>query len=62
MTDSRYTPDPDDLLIQHVRQHSRGEPPASLDAFILATASIGLLAMCARLFWLEQSQAEAKPA
>ena len=38
MTDSRYTPDPDDLLIQHVRQHSRGEPPASLDAFILATA------------------------
>ncbi len=29
--------------------------------FILATASIGLLAMCARLFWLEQ-QAAAKPA
>ena len=31
-------------------------------ALILATASIGLLAMCARLFWLEHSQAEAKPA
>ncbi|MBU7580733.1 MAG: hypothetical protein KAF27_09705 [Porphyrobacter sp.] len=26
-------------------------------AFILATASIGLLAMAARLFWLEQSRA-----
>lgn len=29
--------------------------------FIIATASIGLLAMCARLFWLEH-QAAAKPA
>ena len=38
MTDSRHTPDPDDLLLQHFRQHSSGEPPASLDAFILATA------------------------
>jgi len=27
--------------------------------FILATASIGLLAMCARLFWLERSGAQA---
>jgi hypothetical protein len=27
-------------------------------AFILATASIGLLAMAARLFWLEQKQSE----
>lgn len=26
--------------------------------FILATASIGLLAMCARLFWLEQTKSE----
>jgi hypothetical protein len=26
---------------------------------IIATASIGLLAMCARLFWLEQSQSTA---
>ncbi len=38
MTDSRHTPDPDDLLLPHFRQHSTGEPPASLDAFILATA------------------------
>ncbi|TFY88286.1 hypothetical protein DYL59_15855 [Pseudomonas kairouanensis] len=38
MTDSRHTPDPDDVLLQHYRQHSTGEPPASLDAFILATA------------------------
>ncbi|MBW8130582.1 MULTISPECIES: hypothetical protein [Pseudomonas] len=38
MTDSRHTPDPDDVLIQHLRQHSTGEPPASLDAFILTTA------------------------
>lgn len=36
MTDSRHTPD--DALLQHYRQHSTGEPPASLDAFILATA------------------------
>ncbi len=38
MTDSRHTPDADDVLLQHYRQHSTGEPPASLDAFILATA------------------------
>ncbi|QJI32087.1 hypothetical protein HKK55_26435 [Pseudomonas sp. ADAK18] len=39
MTDSRHTPDPaDEVLIQHFRQHASGEPPASLDAFILATA------------------------
>lgn len=38
MTDSRNTPNPDDVLLQHYRQHSTGEPPASLDAFILATA------------------------
>lgn len=36
MTDPRQTPD--DALLQHFRQHSQGEPPASLDAFILATA------------------------
>ncbi len=30
--------------------------------FVGTTASIGLLAMCARLFWLEQSQSAAKPA
>ena len=33
MTDPRQTPD--DALLQHFRQHSLGEPPASLDAFIL---------------------------
>ncbi|MBK5440890.1 hypothetical protein JFV30_29845 [Pseudomonas sp. TH32] len=39
MTDSRQTPDSnDDVLIEHFRQHTRGEPPASLDVFILATA------------------------
>ncbi|MBD8147854.1 hypothetical protein IFT37_19175 [Pseudomonas fluorescens] len=38
MTDARHTPDSDDVLLQHYRQHSTGEPPASLDAFILATA------------------------
>ncbi|MCR4540392.1 hypothetical protein NUV89_18570 [Pseudomonas sp. 18.1.10] len=38
MTDSRHTPDSDDVLLQHYRQHRTGEPPASLDAFILAAA------------------------
>jgi len=38
MTDSRHIPAPDDVLLQHMRQHSTGEPPTSLDAFILATA------------------------
>jgi hypothetical protein len=28
--------------------------------FVLATASIGLFAMCARLFWLEQAQSQAR--
>lgn len=36
MTDPRQTPD--DALLQHFRQHSLGEPPASLDAFILNTS------------------------
>ena len=39
MTDSRHPQDPtDEGLIQHFRQHSASEPPASLDAFILAAA------------------------
>ncbi|ROM66145.1 hypothetical protein BK653_20005 [Pseudomonas brassicacearum] len=39
MIDSKHTPDPnDEVLIEHFRQHASGEPPASLDAFILATA------------------------
>ncbi|MDQ0978374.1 hypothetical protein [Pseudomonas synxantha] len=38
MNDSRHDPDTDDGLIQHFRQHSSGEPPASLDTFILTAA------------------------
>lgn len=39
MIDPKHTPDPDDeRLIEHFRQHASGEPPASLDTFILATA------------------------
>ncbi|MFW0888839.1 UNVERIFIED_CONTAM: hypothetical protein MKS84_19295 [Pseudomonas sp. JL1] len=39
MIDSKHTPKPDDeMLIEHFRQHTSGEPPASLDAFILAAA------------------------
>lgn len=39
MIDAKHTPDPnDEVLIEHFRQHTSGEPPASLDAFILATA------------------------
>ncbi|WP_448722655.1 hypothetical protein [Pseudomonas farris] len=39
MTDARQTPpSPDDEMLKHFRDHSNGEPPAHLDAFILATA------------------------
>ncbi|WP_434608512.1 hypothetical protein J3P80_00905 [Pseudomonas sp. D2-30] len=39
MIDPKHAPDADDkILIEHLRQHASGEPPASLDAFILATA------------------------
>ncbi|KAF1031229.1 MAG: hypothetical protein GAK37_00910 [Pseudomonas sp.] len=39
MTDSRPTQHTDDeVLIAHYREHSRTEPPAALDALILATA------------------------
>jgi len=39
MIDSKHTSDPaDEALIEHFRQHTTGEPPASLDAFILAAA------------------------
>jgi hypothetical protein len=38
MTDARQTPpSPDDEVLKHFRDHSSGEPPAHLDAFILAT-------------------------
>ena len=58
MTDSRHTPDPDDLLLPHFRQHSTGEPPASLDAFILATARREAPAPQASLWqrWLQACQ------
>ena len=36
MNDSRHTPD--DEMLQHFRQHSTSEPPASLDAFLLNAA------------------------
>ncbi|WP_460143830.1 hypothetical protein [Pseudomonas sp. S2_A02] len=39
MTDARQTPpSPDDEMLKHFRDHATGEPPAHLDAFILATA------------------------
>ena len=39
MTDAPKTPSsPDDEVLKHFRDHSSGEPPAHLDAFILATA------------------------
>ncbi|MBE8592272.1 hypothetical protein IQK56_15750 [Pseudomonas sp. MAFF 301449] len=58
MTDSRHTPDNDDELLQHFRQHSMGEPPASLDAFILNTARREALAPQPNLWqrWLQACQ------
>lgn len=50
------------LFLIAPRARAKGMNIPLWTALILATASIGLLAMCARLFWLEQSQAEAKPA
>ncbi len=44
------------------RARAAGMRTAPWVIFVLATASIGLLAMCARLFWLEQSQTAAKAA
>lgn len=39
MTDAKQTPpSSDDEVLKHFRDHSSGEPPAHLDAFILATA------------------------
>lgn len=39
MTDAKQTPSsPDEEVLKHFRDHSSGEPPAHLDAFILATA------------------------
>ncbi len=44
------------------RARAAGMSLAPWVLFILATASIGLLAMCARLFWLEQTQSAEKAA
>jgi hypothetical protein len=38
------------------RARAAGMNVAAWTVFILATASIGLLAMCARLFWLEKAR------
>ncbi|MCO8310656.1 hypothetical protein [Pseudomonas mandelii] len=39
MTDAKQTPPShDDDVLKHFRDHATGEPPAHLDAFILATA------------------------
>lgn len=39
MTDAPKTPSsPDDEVLKHFRDHATGEPPAHLDAFILAAA------------------------
>lgn len=38
MTDARQTPSPEEQMLAHVRQHSGQEPPAHLDAMILAAA------------------------
>ncbi|MFJ3156086.1 hypothetical protein ACIPIX_18285 [Pseudomonas protegens] len=38
MTDARQTPTPEEQMLAHIRQHSTQEPPAHLDALILATA------------------------
>lgn len=46
------------LIVPRARAQGMNLPAWTV--FILATASIGLLAMCARLFWLEQ--AEGQPA
>ncbi|AZD05652.1 hypothetical protein C4K26_0217 [Pseudomonas chlororaphis] len=39
MTDARQLPPTEEEhMLEHIRQHSHGEPPASLDALIMATA------------------------
>lgn len=38
MTDARQTPSAEEQMLAHVREHSAMEPPAHLDALILAAA------------------------
>ncbi|WP_434573188.1 hypothetical protein [Pseudomonas sp. Z3-6] len=59
MIDPKHTPDLDDeRLVEHFRQHASGEPPASLDAFILATARREAPAPAPSLWqrWLQMCQ------
>ncbi|MBC3387198.1 hypothetical protein [Pseudomonas sp. SWRI179] len=59
MIDPKHTPDLDDeRLVEHYRQHASGEPPASLDAFILATARREAPAPAPSLWqrWLQMCQ------
>lgn len=59
MTDARQTPPSvEEQMLKHIRQHSVGEPPASLDALILASARRELPAPAPSLWqrWLQACQ------
>lgn len=59
MTDARQTPSSaQEQMLMHIRQHSVGEPPASLDALILATARREVPAPAPSLWqrWLQACQ------
>jgi hypothetical protein len=58
MTDARKTPE--DQVLKHFREHSTGEPPAHLDAFILAAAQREVSAPKPNL-WQRWVQACQKP-
>lgn len=49
------------LFLTAPRARAQGMNLAVWALFIAATASIGLLAMCARLFWLERQAADTTP-
>lgn len=59
MIDPKHTPDLDDeRLVEHFRQHASDEPPAALDAFILAAARREAPAPAPSLWqrWLQMCQ------
>ena len=59
MTDARQTPPSvEEQMLKHIRQHSVGEPPASLDALILASARRELPTPAPSLWqrWLQACQ------
>jgi hypothetical protein len=58
MTDARKTPDDD--VVKHFREHAAGQPPAHLDAFILAAAHREAPALKPNL-WQRWVQACQKP-